>query len=191
MDTDVNAAAATTPEALADWLRATAGGDRQAFEALYRATAPKLFGVCLRILGERGVAEEVLQDAYLAIWRKAGLYDAGRAGALAWLAMIARNKALDRLRGARVERAAVPLDLVGELADDSSPALARLEAAADGARLHDCFGELSSEQRRAIRLAFLEGCTYEEFAARSGTALGTVKSWIRRGLRKLRDCLQR
>ena len=178
------------PDPLPGWLQATAGGDRTAFESLYRRTAPKLFGVCLRILGERGLAEEVLQDAYLAIWRKAGQYDAARASPLSWLAMIARNKAIDRLRGARIERAVVPIDLAG-LADEGAPALARIEAAAEGRRLHDCLDELSDEQRRAIRVAFLEGCTYEEFATRSGTPLGTVKSWIRRGLLKLRDCLQR
>ena len=184
-------ATTATTDPLPGWLRAAAAGDRHAFEALYRHTAPKLFGVCLRILGERGVAEEVLQDAYLTVWRKAGDFDAARASPFTWLAMIARHKAIDRLRASRIERASVPIDLAADLADDGAPAPDRIDAAAAGSRLHDCLEELSGEQRRAIRLAFLEGCTYEEFATRSATPLGTVKSWIRRGLRKLRDCLQR
>lgn len=176
---------------LHDWLRAVAAGDRRAFEALYRRTSAKLFGVCLRILGERGIAEEVLQDVYLTIWRKAGQYDAGRAAPVTWLAMIARNRAIDRLRSARIERASVPIDLAADLPDEGATVLERALVAADGRRLHDCLDELGDEQRRAIRIAFLEGSTYEEFASRSGTPLGTVKSWIRRGLLKLRDCLQR
>jgi len=178
-------------EQLREWLLATATGDRRAFEALYQRTASKLFGVCLRILGERGDAEEVLQDAYLAIWRKAGLYDAQRASPITWLAMIARNKAIDRLRGGRLDRAALPIDFGAELADDGIDVAALAENDSEGRRLHDCMGELSEEQRNAIRIAFFEGCTYEELAARSETPLGTIKSWIRRGLMKLRDCLQR
>src|SRR6476659_1626833 len=178
-------------EQLSGWLSAAATGDRRAFEALYRRTSAKLFGVCLRILGERSVAEEALQDAYLVIWNKAGSYDPTRASPLTWLAMIARHKAIDRLRGARIERATVPIDLVAALADEGVPVADRLEAVAEGRRLRDCLGELTGEQRVAIRTAFLEGCTYEEFATRSGTPLGTVKSWIRRGLLKLRECLQR
>ena len=176
---------------LRDWLLATAGGDRRAFESLYQHTASKLFGICLRILGERGEAEEVLQDVYLAIWRKAGLYDAGRASPITWLAMIARNKAIDRLRGGRLDRSALPIDFGPELADEGAGAAMLAEAESEGRRLHNCMDELSGEQRNAIRVAFFEGCTYEELATRSHTPLGTIKSWIRRGLVRLKDCLQR
>lgn len=176
---------------LRQWLLATAAGDRRAFESLYERTASKLFGVCLRILGERGEAEEVLQDAYLAIWRKAGLYDGERASPITWLAMIARNKAIDRLRGGRLDRAALPIDFGTEFVDDGVGTAALAENESEGRRLHDCMDELSGEQRGAIRIAFFEGCTYEELAARSDTPLGTIKSWIRRGLIKLKDCLQR
>ncbi len=176
---------------LRHWLVGTAGGDRSAFENLYSRTSAKLFGVCLRILHERSEAEEVLQDVYLTIWRKAAQYDGNRASPITWLAMIARNKSIDRLRSGRIDRAALPIDLAAELADEGISAPAMVEAAAEGKRLHICLDELSSEQRSAIRVAFFEGCTYEEIAARSDTPLGTIKSWIRRGLLKLKDCLQR
>jgi RNA polymerase sigma-70 factor (ECF subfamily) len=178
-------------EQLRDWLLATAGGDRRAFESLYQRTSAKLFGVCLRILRERSEAEEVLQDVYLTIWRKASQYDAQRASPITWLAMIARNRAIDRLRAGRVERAGVPIDFADELADEGPTVTALAEAASEGRRLHDCLDELNDEQRRAIRVAFFEGCTYEELAQRSATPLGTIKSWIRRGLLRLRDCMQR
>jgi RNA polymerase sigma-70 factor (ECF subfamily) len=178
-------------EQLRDWLLATAGGDRRAFESLYQRTSAKLFGVCLRILRERSEAEEVLQDVYLTIWRMASLYDAQRASPTTWLAMIARNRAIDRLRAGRVERAGVPIDFADELADEGPAVMALAEAASEGRRLHDCLDELNDEQRRAIRVAFFEGCTYEELAQRSATPLGTIKSWIRRGLLRLRDCMQR
>lgn len=176
---------------LRDWLLATAAGDRRAFESLYRRTASKLFGVCLRILGEHSEAEEVLQDVYLAIWRKAGLYDGERASPITWLAMIARNKAIDRLRVGQLDRAALPIDFGADLVDDNVGTAALAENESEGQRLHDCMDELSGAQRNAIRIAFFEGCTYEELAVRSDTPLGTIKSWIRRGLIKLKDCLQR
>ena len=178
-------------EQLRHCLLRTADGDRASFEALYQRTSAKLFGVCLRILHERSEAEEVLQDVYLTIWRKAGQYDGERASPITWLAMIARNKAIDRLRTGRIDRASVPIDLAAELADDGISAPALVEAALEGKRLHNCLEELSGEQSRVIRVAFFEGCTYEEIAERSATPLGTIKSWIRRGLIKLKDCLQR
>jgi RNA polymerase sigma-70 factor (ECF subfamily) len=178
-------------EQLRGWLVATAAGDRQAFERLYHGTSAKLFGVCLRILRERGEAEEVLQDVYLTIWRKAAQYDAHQARPTTWLAMIARNRAIDRLRADRPGRAAVPIDFAAELTDQEASATALAERASEDRRLRDCLGELSREQRTAIRVAFFEGCTYEELAQRCATPLGTIKSWIRRGLIRLRDCMQR
>ncbi|HJR73642.1 MAG TPA: sigma-70 family RNA polymerase sigma factor [Luteimonas sp.] len=181
----------TDSDQLRDLLRATAAGDRAAFGMLYARTSAKLFGVCLRILGQSGEAEEALQDAYLAIWRKAESFDAALASPITWLAMIARNKAIDRLRADRVGRASTAIDLQPELADETPGASALAEAGADGKRLHRCIDELPGEQRQAIRTAFFEGCTYEELAARGGHPLGTVKSWIRRGLLRLKACLER
>lgn len=190
-ETDTTDDSEAERSALRDCLSGTAGGDRRSFEALYARTSSKLFGICLRILHERTEAEEVLQDVYLTIWRKAAQYDGERASPITWLAMIARNKAIDRLRASRVDRASVPIDLAAELADDGVGVAAAAESASEGRRLHDCLGELTGEQGRVIRVAFFEGCTYEEIAQRSATPIGTIKSWIRRGLLKLRDCLQR
>lgn len=178
-------------EYLRNLLTATAGGDRTAFESLYERTSAKLFGICLRILSERTQAEEALQDVYLAVWRKAGMYDGDRASPITWLAQIARNKAIDYLRASKPDRMTQSLDLTGELVDDVRGAPELAESRDDNRRLRACFDELSGEQRAVIHTAFFEGSTYEEIASRTDTPLGTVKSWIRRGLIKLKACLQK
>ena len=188
-------AATDTADSDREYLRgllvATAGGDRKAFEQLYQRTSAKLFGICLRILGERAQAEEALQEVYLAIWHKANLYDGDRASPITWLAQVARNKAIDHLRASKPERLSQPLELSAEPVDDTPGAADLAQSRDDRRRLHRCFEELSGEQRSVIRIAFFEGCTYEEIAQRGDTPLGTVKSWVRRGLLKLKDCLQR
>lgn len=188
-------AAPDTTEADRNHLRslllATAGGDRTAFENLYSRTSAKLFGICLRILSERTLAEEALQDVYLAIWNKAGMYDGDRASPITWLAMIARNKSIDYLRAGKADRLSQPLDLVAEIQDDGASVSELAAAHVDNRRLHACFDELDGKQRQVIQTAFFEGCTYDEIATRSDTPLGTVKSWIRRALIKLKACLQR
>ncbi|MBD4728093.1 sigma-70 family RNA polymerase sigma factor [Xanthomonas citri pv. citri] len=172
-------------------LTATAGGDRHAFEALYRQTSAKLFGVCLRMIPQRAEAEEVLQDVFTLIWHKAGQFDPSRARGLTWLAMIARNKAIDHLRANAPQRRNVALDDAGELrASDASP-LDRTERASTRRRINHCLAELEPPRSELIRTAFFEGITYEELAARTDTPIGTVKSWIRRGLAKLKACLER
>jgi RNA polymerase sigma-70 factor (ECF subfamily) len=190
-----NDAADADRDFLRSLLTATADGDRRAFETLYQRTSAKLFGICLRILNERTQAEEALQDVYLAIWRKAGLYDGDRASPITWLAQIARNKAIDHLRAAKPERLSQPFEFAfeggAEPIDETPRAPDLAETRDDNRRLQVCLDELSGEQRAVIQTAFFEGCTYEEIAERSATPLGTVKSWIRRGLLKLKACLQR
>ncbi|KLD78506.1 sigma-70 family RNA polymerase sigma factor [Xanthomonas hyacinthi] len=172
-------------------LVATAAGDSAAFERLYRTTSPRLFGVCLRIVPQRGEAEDVLQEVFTSVWRKAAQFDPQRARGLTWLTMIARNKAIDHLRARAPARQSVALDDVGELHDDGRDPLAETEWRVAGRRLDVCMGELEPPRGELIRTAFFEGITYEELAKRSGTPLGTVKSWIRRGLAKLKACLER
>ncbi|MEO6689078.1 MAG: sigma-70 family RNA polymerase sigma factor [Dokdonella sp.] len=176
---------------LRDLLVAVAGGDSAAFENLYRSTSAKLFGICLRVVKQRSEAEDVLQDVYTTIWRKANQYDAARASAITWLAMMARNKAIDRVRASGIERNSAPLDLAEELHDQSPGAQAIAETSDENKRLNACLDELEVQRRNLIRVAFFEGATYEELAARSGSPLGTVKSWIRRGLLRLKACLER
>lgn len=171
-------------------LQSVASGDRVAFEALYRATSAKLFGVCLRILPKRSDAEEVLQETYITIWRKAATYDAALASPITWLVMIARNKAIDRARAGVGERSREPIDIVGDIADGSPAAAAMAEADDEHRRLDRCLNELEVARQKLVRSAFFDGATYEELAVRCGAPLGTVKSWIRRSLIRLKACLE-
>jgi len=173
---------------LAAQLSRVAIGDRTALAEVYRLTSAKLFGVCLRILDDRGEAEDVLQLVYLTVWQKAGGFDAAKASPITWLVAIARNRAIDRRR-ARPAAAHAPLEEAAEVSDPSPSALADLETSEERRRLHDCLGTLEGKQADAIRRAFLDGLTYDELARATGVPLGTMKSWIRRGLLKLRECL--
>ena len=167
-------------------------GQPEALEALYRTTSAKLFGVCLRILKDRGEAEEVLQEVYLTVWRKAHVFDPDRGlSPMTWLAAMARNKAIDRLRSRGRRRPAEPIDTAAGLADAAPSALDLLEVSGERRRLDLCLAELDGPQRIAIRTAFFDGASYPELAERMGAPLGTLKSWVRRGLLKLRACLER
>jgi RNA polymerase sigma-70 factor (ECF subfamily) len=178
-------------EVLSARLQAVGKGDRAALAEVYEATSAKLMGVCFRILGERSEAEDVLQETYIAVWRRAGTYDPERAGAISWLVAVARNKALDRIRSGKVRRASAPLDDAVEIADPGRSALAEVESADEKRALMNCLEQLDADQQASIRAAFMDGLTYEELAARRNVPLGTMKSWIRRGLIKLRGCLER
>lgn len=175
---------------LSGLLASVSKGDRGAFHALYRRTSAKLYGICCRILGEGRDAEDALQEAYVNVWRRAERFDASRASPITWLAAVARNAAIDRLR-ARGTRSTAPIEDAHDLADDAPRADALLEQADEAGRLHGCLGELGAGEASLIRTAFLEGATYSELATRAGEPLGTVKSRIRRALMKLRECLCR
>jgi RNA polymerase sigma-70 factor, ECF subfamily len=166
------------------------GGDRTALQTVYRLTSAKLFGVCLRILSERSDAEDVLQEVYVTVWRKAADFDANHASPMTWLIAIARNRAIDRLRASRQSRRMDPIDAAAEVADTAPVADSALEGAQDRARLHGCLGELAGHERAALRGAFFDGNTYEELAVRMKVPLGTMKSWIRRAMIKLKACLE-
>jgi RNA polymerase sigma-70 factor (ECF subfamily) len=170
-------------------LERVAGGDAAALEDLYRRTSAKLFGVVVRILGDRSEAEDVLQDVYITIWNRAGSYDATRGvSPITWLATVARNRAIDRAR-ARGLRQTKPLEAAAEVADTEPLAFVGLESTDEARRLQACLDALDAKQANAIRTAFFDGVTYEALAARLGAPLGTVKSWIRRGLAGLKACL--
>ena len=176
--------------ALAATLAAVAAGDRAAMRAVYERTSAKLYGICLRVLGSEAEAEEALQETYVTVWRKAAAFDADRASPITWLAVLARNKAIDRLRARRAP-AGEALDAAAEIADDAPLPPDVLEAAEDRHRLAHCLGELEEKTRGAIRAAFLDGLSHTELAEREGVPLGTMKSWIRRGLMRLKGCLER
>lgn len=176
----------TPPEVL---LSQVALGNREAFETLYRDTAGRLFGICLRVLSERSEAEDALQDVFTAVWRKAAQFDATRASATAWLAMIARSKAIDRLRSLPARAQQTDIELVQDLEDPGASPPQQAQAATDRVQLERCLDQLEPRRRALIRAAFFEGCTYEELATRLEAPLGSVKSWIRRSLLQLRECL--
>jgi RNA polymerase sigma-70 factor (ECF subfamily) len=172
-------------------LARVAGGDRAALQIVYRGTSAKLFGVCLRILNNKSEAEDVLQEVYLTVWRKASSFDPARASPITWLVAIARNRSIDRLRAAAGGRRMEPIEAAQGVHDPARAAIDLVEEAQDQARLGLCLEQLEARQSTAIRSAFLDGNTYEELAERMKVPLGTMKSWIRRGLLKLRDCLER
>lgn len=171
-------------------LAEVARGDRSALEDIYRRTSAKLFGICLRILPERGEAEDVLQDIYLTVWQRASGYEPGKASPITWLATIARNRAIDRLRARAGDRRGGTLEEVEWVEDPTPGPLTLIGDAQERARLHACLGELEERQRSAVVTAFLHGATYEEVASHMGVPLGTMKSWVRRSLMRLRSCLE-
>jgi RNA polymerase sigma-70 factor (ECF subfamily) len=168
-----------------------AAGDRSALQTAYRLTSAKLFGVCLRILHERAEAEDVLQEVYLTVWQKAADFDPARASPMTWLITIARNRAIDRLRAGGQSRRMEPIDAATEIADTAPLAEDSLAQGEDNARLRGCLGGLATHEQNALRGAFFDGNTYEELAVRMNVPLGTMKSWIRRALQKLKACLER
>lgn len=182
---------AAAADALAPLMPKIAAGDRAALRQLYQATSAKLFGVALRILSDREDAEDVLQEVYVTVWRRADRFDEARASVMTWVSTIARNRAIDRLRARGPLAKAEPVEGL-EIADEGVVgADALLAAAQDAGRLQGCLGELDDRTGSVIRTAFFEGVTYEALARRMDAPLGTVKSWIRRGLARLKGCLER
>ena len=170
-------------------LVAVATGDRAALQTVYAATSAKLFGVCLRILRDEGEAEDVLQEVYLTVWRRAGSFDPERGvSPITWLAALARNRAIDRLRvsKAHLQR---PVDEIAEHADSAPLASAVLEQSQSTAQLNACLETLEPSYAAAIRSAFFDGQTYSGLADAANVPLGTMKSWIRRSLQRLKTCL--
>lgn len=170
-----------------------AQGDEEAFAELYALTSPRLYAMLLRILGARSLAEDALQECYVRIWQNAERYTPERGSAMAWLATIARYRALDMLRGRRHDAAASAFDQLDDAIELRDQAQGPEDAAlqAEGIdRLDDCMQRLESEHRNIVLLAYYHGYTHSEISARTGTAMGTVKTWLHRGLIKLRDCLR-
>jgi RNA polymerase sigma-70 factor (ECF subfamily) len=170
-----------------------AAGDAGALELLYKNTAAQLFAVLRRILVRQDLAQEALQDVYVSIWRNAKDYRAARAAAFTWMVSIARYRAIDIKRSRRREvHFADPVEYVPEDADPAGSDLSALAARdADARRLRACLEELNPQQRNAVCLAYLNGLTHEEVAGTLAAPLGTVKSWVRRGLESLKGCIQR
>ena len=181
--------AAQEAAALARLLSRAGEGDAGAFAVLYERTSGRLFGLVLRLLRDREEAEEVLQEVFVTVWRRARDFDAARASAGTWLVTIARNRAIDRLRQHRPRHDGEAIDLEA-LADEGEEPPAAAETSEAYQRLHRCLEALDPKSRRAVREAFFTGATYKELAQRCQVPLGTLKSWIRRALAQLRTCLE-
>ena len=198
------------PIALPDWpersrelatlLSRTALGDRAAFAQLYDRTSGHLFAVLLRVQRDRAQAEDLLQEVYVSVWRAAGGFDAARSQPLTWLTSIARNRAIDSLRRSQTQPQMLSTtraadddddspDAVERAADDAPGPLDLLDRACDARQLTHCMDGLSATQRQSVALAFYDGLSHAEVAEHLHQPLGTVKSWLRRALQSLKQCL--
>jgi len=166
-------------------------GDQAGFATLYEYTAARLYAVCLHLLGQREAAEEAVQETYVRIWHQAASYSPTRGSVMTWMISIARYRAIDQMRrrGRRPESdfEAMP---EGALRDAAAGPQETAALNSDANALAECMDVLSADQRQAIQLAFLQGLTHEQVGNRLGSPLGSVKSWIRRGLQALKRCLQ-
>jgi RNA polymerase sigma-70 factor, ECF subfamily len=173
---------------LADLLSRIAARDAPAFSALYKATSAKLYGVVARILPRGDAAADVLQEAYVRIWEKAGEFDPAKGSPLAWMATIARNRALDEVRRVRPGSLEDLPESFEPAADDVDP-LAGRERSEGLAALLKCLQALDEEKRAVVLLAYYRGSSREALAQRFGRPVPTIKTWLHRSLAQLRDCL--
>ena len=164
--------------------------DRHAFAELYEATKSKLFAVSLRIVRERQIAEEALQDSFVNIWNNAGSYATAKAAPLTWMTAIVRNRSLDIVRRPRLETQDEDDYFTQNLEDDALGPQDQLMQGRAAAQVENCMEGLESDQRQTISLAFFHGLSHSEVADHLGKPLGTVKTHIRRGLMKLKGCLE-
>lgn len=182
---------ADTNDRLSMLLGQTGIGNHRAFADLYRMTSSRLFGVALRMLRREDWAEEVLQDCFVSIWHHAADYAADKSAPLTWMTSIVRNRCLDRLQRVHPEITGEAFDVaVDQWEDENVNLLQSLSAAEDAAALSRCLAALERRQRQSIALAYFHGLTHAELASHLREPLGTVKTWIRRGLEKLRGCLK-
>ncbi|MEY4417330.1 MAG: hypothetical protein RIQ53_4623 [Pseudomonadota bacterium] len=168
--------------------------DRQALQALYQATSGRLLAVAYRLLEDRGAAEDVLQECFITVWQRAAQFPALRASPLAWLTTLIRNRAIDVARRRRPETPLTWRDAEGEehrhdIPDESGSPLQQMTQRQADHRLHHCLETIDSEPRAALKLAYFEGLTHEQLAARLERPLGTIKAWVRRSLMRLKDCV--
>ena len=178
-------------QVLAGLLTACARQDRAAFGRLYQSTSSKLFGVAVRILRREDWAEEVVQDCFVSVWNHAGSYSAGLSAPMTWMTSIVRNRCLDWLRRPQQEATGQQYDIAVEAWQDDSPGpLESLMASSEADALARCLRQLEAKQRQSVMLAFFHGLSHSELADHMKQPLGTVKTWVRRGLERLKGCLQ-
>lgn len=180
----------STRDQISDLILRVALRDRIAFDKLYAATSAKLFGTCLRVLKDRTEAEEVVQEVFIRIWLKADRFTVTAQSPMSWLIAVARHLAIDRLR-ARREAVAGLEDAAMEIRDPAPGPETRAVAAGERRQLDQCLDELEADRADAVRAAYLDGDSYADLAARHDVPLNTMRTWLRRSLMRLRECLQR
>lgn len=179
----------TDEDPVAEILDRVAAQDRAAFRELYSKTASKLLGVLLRILGNRAEAEDALQEVFTRVWLRAGRFDATKGRGMTWLIAIARNHAIDRLRARPDESLRDDADAMDTVRDGTPTAENRLIALGEVGRIAECFATLEPDRAEAVRGAYLNGLSYIELAARFDVPLNTMRTWLRRSLLRLRECM--
>ena len=162
--------------------------DRQAFDILYAQTSGKLFAVAVRIMRNRAEAEDILQEAFIRVWQRAQSFRPGQAKAMSWLIAITRNLAIDRQRAKRAPVA--PIEMAEGIPDTGPTPEAATAASQDRARIEICLEKLEKNRAEAVRAAYIEGYSYQDLSERFGTPLNTIRTWLRRSLLRLRDCLE-
>lgn len=181
------------PSQLKSWLAAVARKDANAFRSLYDATSSKLFGFALRILIKRELAEEALQESFVSVWNNAGSYQASMAAPMTWMTTIVRNKAFDLLRRVdatvEIDSDIFDKDVMDALESTDPSPIEALQLTQDAKALAHCFARLEGLHRQAIALAFYHDLSHSEVAEQMKLPIGTVKTWVRRGLERLRLCL--
>ncbi len=172
----------------------TAARDAAAFEQLYRLTAPVLLGISMRVVGRRELAEEVLHDTFVRIWRSAHLFDPLSPSPMAWMASVARHRAIDTISSSEAQRTVADSDLMELLSecigDDEPAGPEGAESAQQANHVRDCIGGLAAQERQSLVLAYYHGLSHGELAHHLQKPLGTVKTWVRRGLANLRTCVE-
>jgi len=163
--------------------------DQRAFAELYRLTSSHLYAVALRILRESTVAEEVLQESFVSVWNSAGSYVSAKSLPMTWLTSIVRNRCLDQLRRRQIDTVTIDDEQGVTVADESPSPLELLLSGAEARAVRRCIEALNAEQKEALALAFYGGLSHSQLARRLGQPLGTVKSWVRRALERLKSCL--
>lgn len=164
-------------------------GNKREFQNLYNATAAKLFGICMRVLNNKSDAEEALQETYFKVWRSADKFVSGQASPISWLATIARNTAIDQYRKKKPD--AAEIDEAEIIADDGPSPEAATMHSDDMSRLSECMQELNSKHASAVKDIYLSGWTYDEAAQKLGAPTNTVKTWVRRALFTIRECMNK
>lgn len=178
-----------TDDPVANLISRCAAQDRAAFRSLYASVSAKLFGVIIRILRDRAEAEDALQEVFTRIWINAHRFDADRARGMTWLIAISRNHAIDRLRARKDNDTDAGELAVAAIADPAPGAEAATIARSEARRIDDCFATLEPDRAGAVRDAYQNGLSYQELADRNGVPLNTMRSWLRRSLLKLKECL--